>query len=185
MNLLSNVTNLGRLLCRMKVCITFIFPQALILSRSLLTFQYLWSSCSVQSLVVATGRMVFCWYKQRRQSRSSRPGDHWANALTEIASPIFCMQVRSLHIVCTDPFSHERHGLDIKESCGGLRPSRFECDGHTFSAGIAWNMIRSTTKQNSEWLVCIALSCVSTEAWNCRWTLFSLCADVKWIRILL
>ena len=46
-------------------------------------------------------------------SRSGRPGDRRTNILNEIASPTFCLQARSLHIICTDPCPHS---LDIKES---------------------------------------------------------------------
>ena len=36
--------------------------------------------------------------------------------------------------------------------------TEFELGGHTFSGGIAWNTIRLNTKQNSDWLVWVALS---------------------------
>lgn len=33
------------------------------------TFQYLWSSCSVQSLVIPIETMIFCWYKSYNSLR--------------------------------------------------------------------------------------------------------------------
>ena len=44
------------------------------------------------------------------------------------------------------------YGVDVKESWGDLRTSRFEHGGHTFSASVAWNTIRLNIKQNSDWL---------------------------------
>jgi len=58
-----------------------------------------------------------------RQRRSGRPGDHWTNVLTEIASPTLCWQ--EAHVSSRDLSPHERDGPDVKESCGDLRTSRF------------------------------------------------------------
>ena len=92
-----------------------------------------------------------------------------------------CLQARSLRTICTDPCPHKHRGPNLKQSCGTWERADFER-----SCGIAWNMIwRLITKQNSNRLVCVAPSRCSQGAWSCWWKLISMCADVKWIRILL
>ena len=118
---------------------------------------------------------------QGRRSRSGRPGNHQTNVLTEIASLTLCFQARSSHIVCTDPCPHELHGLDVTESWGDVRTSRFWV---WWPHILAWIMIRLNTKKISNWLVCVAPSHRSQGAWNRRWPLISVRADLKWIRIL-
>ena len=74
---------------------------------------------------------------------------------------------------------------NVKESCRDLRTSWFWAGGHTLLAVVAWNTIRLNTKQNSDWLTWVTLSCSSRGTWNCRWTLISMHPDAKWIRSLL
>ena len=38
------------------------------------------------------------------------------------------------------------------------QPTDFEGSGHTFSAGVTWNMLRLNTEQISDWLVYVAPS---------------------------
>ena len=53
---------------------------------------------------------------------------------------------------------HKHHSLDLKESCG-VR-ANFERRCHKFSPGVAWNMIRLNTKQNSN-QACVRCSFMS------------------------
>ena len=125
---------------------------------------------------------TFCTAKQGRRSRSCRPGDRRTDVLTEIGSPILYFQARSPRIGCTDPCPHEHHGLDVTESWGDVRTSRFWAQWPHI---LDWITIRLNTKHaNSNWLASVAPSRRSQGAWNRRWPLICVRAGLKWIRIM-
>ena len=101
--------------------------------------------------------------------------------------PSLCLQARCTLIICTYSCPHTLHDPDVKEDCGDLKTNRFWAWWqlwHSWPAllGIQSRLIWSKTLTTLRAPLLHMVPCVD-NCW-CRWTMISMRADVKRIRIL-